>query len=538
MDINNFAGNIGETQLPSRVQTAFCDKVVTTEVAQDFVLTDYQPEMRKLLRVVPSILPPSRFLGAGEAEFAGGVTFDVLYVGGDGALYTAELSAPYSFRVPMEGDERFSGNESVQVNAEITPDTVITRVSAPRKLNIKCRLRARVVGLCDEEVDMTVVGERAGSETLEKLERVRFCGRSVCATGEALELADEITIPAGDGEPRLIGNSGVVQILEATPSEDGVFCRGELTWKAMVTRDRVSEDGSTAGTGEVEIMTRRISFTQVVELPMRIAGECEAVAHGICTGITARIEGDRIYATATMVLEVQAQGSDKVTFVCDCYSTAREGTCEMRRFDYSRALTCINGNVSESGAVDLTEAGIPLGAVPLDICASATPTGIICERGRSTLGGECHYQLLYRTLEGEFGNTEFTLPLRYELPVELCREIDPDTPFGVSAQMDLLSARARPEGDGFTIDAEWSICARVFMPSSIESVSEARFDAPHAVPRASYTLCYPSDSESLWSIAKRYHAPLRPLASLNNLPGSSDPASAGSLEGVRFLMIG
>lgn len=538
MDINNFTGNLGELALPSRIQTAFCDKVVTAEVAQDFVLPDYQPEMRKLLRVTPSILPPSRFLGAGEAEFAGGMTFDVLYVGGDGALYSAELSAPYSFRVPMEGDERFLGSEPLQVNAEITPDTVITRVSAPRKLNIKCRLRAHVLGLCDEEVDMTVVGERAGSETLEKLERVRFCGRVVYATGEALELADEMAIPAGDGELRLIGNSGVVQVTEALPVDGGISCRGELYWKAMVTRDRTDESGGMAGTGDAEILVRRIPFTQVVELPMAITGDCEAMAHGICTGITARVEGDRILATATLVLEVQAQGSDKVTFVCDCYSTAREGTCEMRRFDYVRALSCINGNVSESGMVSLTDAGIPQGATPLDISASAIPTGIVCERGRSALNGECHYQLLYRTLEGELGSAEFTLPLRYELPAELCRDADAAVPYNISAQLDLLSARARPENDGFTIDAEWSICARVFAPSSIEAVGEAHFDADRPAPRASYTLCYPSDTESLWTIAKRYHAPLRPLASLNNLPGSSDPASTGSLEGVRFLMIG
>lgn len=539
MDINNFSNGF-ELTVPSTVQTAFCDKTLTDEIAQDFTLPDYQPEIRKLLSVTPSILPPSRFLGAGEAEFAGNVAFTVLYIGGDGGLYTTELSAPYTFRVPMEGDERFAGNMPLQVDAETTVDSLITRVSAPRKLSVKCRLRAHVTGLCDEEIDMTVAGEGTGDATLEKLERTQLCARTCFATGEAMELTDELSASAGEGELRLIGTEGAVQMTETVPVEGGVSCRGELYIKAMVTRDTTAggeDTDPTLAADTVEILTRRIPFSQTVELPMSLpAGDRDAMAFGTCTGITARVEGDKILCAATVIPEVQAQGSDKVTFVCDCFSTAHDSVCEMRRFDFFRAVVCVNGNVTESGTVRAAEAVIPLGAIPLDLTADAANADVVCERGHLILTGDCQYRMLYRTAEGELGSAEFRLPLRYEIPGESGRCDGED--YGVTARLTMLGGHARPDGEGYVIDAEWAIAARVFAKAVAEAVGAVRLEGACAARRGAYVLCYPETGESLWGIAKRYHTPIRSLAALNDLPGAADPASPVSLEGAKFLMIG
>lgn len=544
MDLNNYTNGF-ELTVPSTVQTAFCDRTMTAEISQDFVLPDYQPEMRKLLRVTPTIQPPSRFLGVGEAEFAGNVVFTLLYLGGDGAPYTAELTAPYTFRIPIEGDDRLAGDRPLGISAEMTADSVTPRLSAPRKLNIKCRLHAHITGLCDEETDIRREG--AEGET-EKLERTRLCARTVFAVGEVMELTDEFSAPVGEGELRLIGHSGTVQITEAIPTEGGIACRGELYLKLMMTRDRaVTPDTAgespeiisiPSGEAKEEILVRRLPFSQTVEMSLPAQNGWEAMAYGCCTGITARVEEDRILCAATVALEAQAQGNEKVTFVCDCFSTEHRTLCEMRTYPYRRALACINGNVTEGGSVSAAELGIPQGSAPLDLAASAVLTGVTCERGHAILSGDCLYQMLYRTPEGELGNVEFRLPLRYEIPGEsrYCEE----EMLGADARMVMLSGRVRPEGDGssYTVDAEWAIAARLFAKERIEAVDCARFEGEHPPRRGTYLLCYPASDDSLWGVAKRYHSPLRPLAALNDLPGAADPASPMSLEGVKFLMIG
>ena len=42
-----------------RLQLPLCDKTVTSEVAGDFSLPDYQPEIKRLLRVSATVQPPS-----------------------------------------------------------------------------------------------------------------------------------------------------------------------------------------------------------------------------------------------------------------------------------------------------------------------------------------------------------------------------------------------------------------------------------------------------------------------------------------------
>ena len=152
------------------------------------------------------------------------------------------------------------------------------------------------------------------------------------------------------------------------------------------------------------------------------------------------------------------------------------------------------------------------------------------------LTGDALYRLLYRTAEGEIGHTEFHLPLRYELPDSgtVC-----DEGLDANARAVMLSGRIRPEGEeGYTVDAEWAIAARIFAQQTAEAVDEVRPDGEATPPEGAYILCYPAPGESLWSVAKRYRTPLRALASLNDLPGAADPASPLSLDGVKYLMIG
>ena len=533
MDMSNFVGEF-EMNVPTTVQTVCTDITANEEIGRDFVLPDYQPEIRKVLRLTPSVRPPSRFLGTDEAEFSGNVGFDLLYIGGDGGLYSASLSAPYSFRMPLAGSDRMSGDRPICADAEITALSSHCRLSAPRKLHIGCHLHARLVGLCDEQTDVRGLG---GADT-ERLERTVTVGRCADVTGEAMELTDEIPV-SGEGELRLIGAEGAVHVSEAAVGEDGVACRGELYLKVMVTRDPMpqGEEPPSAGRGEVEVLTRRLPFSQTIGLDAPVGREeCRAAVCGSCTDVHVRVEEDRLLCAVSVVLQARAQGNEKVTFIRDCYAVARPTVCEMRSYAPRRGICCVNGNVTSGGTVEGAQAGIPTGAEPLDVSGSATVTEISCERGHAVLTGEGTYRLLYRTAEGEIGHAEFPLPLRYELPDG---GLDPSLRLGADARMTMISGRARVEGDGsYTVDAEWTVSARIYAQDRIEAVDEVRAEGDALPSSAACVICYPAAGETLWRVAKRYRTPLRTLAVMNDLPGSSDADSPQSLQGVHFLMIG
>ena len=139
MDKNTFAGAAARLQIP------VSDKNTVTELSGDFVLPDYQPEIKRLLKIGAAVLPPSKYISDREAELAGNVDYYVFYIGSDNAPYCAPLTAEYKITAPMDEASDVDGFlNSLGCGAVIYPDMISGRVTAPRKLNIKCRLKSRV----------------------------------------------------------------------------------------------------------------------------------------------------------------------------------------------------------------------------------------------------------------------------------------------------------------------------------------------------------------------------------------------------------
>ncbi len=529
MDINTFSAGF-ELSVPNTVQSAFYDKVLTDEVGGDFTLPDYQSEMRKLLRVTPRILPPARFLGAGEAEFAGNILFTLLYTGTDGGLYTAQVSTPYTFRIPLPEEERRVGDRPVTLCFRPEVDGVTPRLTAPRKLSLRCRLRAHILGLSDMEIDPRYEGEGGQPE---RREQSCTFARTLSAVGEASELVDEFVLPAAEGEARVIGTEAALQITEAIPTEGSVALRGEVYLKTLLTRESVSAEGETV-TAPVEVISRRLPFARQVEIPLAPDG-FEVSAAGECTDISARVEEGKILCCVNVVPTVCAQGREKARFVCDCYSTERPTKCDTLRYAYHRPLGAVCGNVTASGTAEAAALGMPSDAVPLDLVGHATVGGVSVERGHVVLSGECHYQLLWRTAQGEMGCSEVTLPLRYEVPGE--RRVSEGDVLGAEVTLTMLQGRALPQGEGLAIDAEWAVAATLWAQEAVEAVDCATFEGSYPARAGVCRICYLTPGESLWQVGKRYHAPLRALCADNDLPGAADAADAASLEGVAFLVV-
>ena len=47
---------------------------IFTETSGDYILPDYLPEIRKILKVTSKVIPAGKFISGGKAEFAGTVS--------------------------------------------------------------------------------------------------------------------------------------------------------------------------------------------------------------------------------------------------------------------------------------------------------------------------------------------------------------------------------------------------------------------------------------------------------------------------------
>ena len=510
---------IKESKSGMRVQAPICDRQIVTELTSDFTLPDYQPEIKRLLRVRATVSPPDKYIGAGNAEFSGTVDYAILYAGNDGALYCATETSEYQFTVPTEVPSDFELNDGLICDAEVLTDTVTGRVAAPRKFSVKCRLRSRV-----RLYGTKLIEEIVGGAEPDSLQRL--CGNVDSASlfvgiGDPLQLGDEILCDAQSGDIRVIAAEGQVFVNEATAGSGVVNCRGEVCLKLLCAQEGKQTPPSA--------LLRRIPFTQAIATDGAEVN-CDACANGICTEMQITVEENRILCEVTLRLRTRAQRNQNLSFTRDIYSTAAE--CESRYTDcvFPRALKCVNGNFSLNTTLPLEEVGIRPNMSIADITLAPTVTSLECDHGKYYLTGRC--RALAILFDGEdFSAQEFEVPFRYETDGTEESVTDHD------ATVDVISCRARLDGERIGIDAELAVSLATRGECRFQMLSEARFGEKISRSGAVYTICYPSREDTLWSVAKRYHRSVASVSDINSLAGSPAADSAESLAGVGYLLV-
>lgn len=502
-----------------RVQAPICDRQIVSELSADFSLPDYQPEIKRLLRVSATVMPADRYIGAGNAEFSGTVDYNVLYAGNDGALYCTTQTGEYQFTCPVEMTSDFELNEGITCDVDTVTDTVVGRVAAPRRLSFKCRLRSRVRLYGTKVLEESVTGADAASVQ-------RLCGQASCArvfigNGEPLQLGDEILCDAQAGDLRVISSEARVFVSEAVAGSGVVNCRGEVCLKLLCCRENADEP--------LTVQLRRIPFSQAVPTDGAEVN-CDACADGVCSDIRVTVEEGRILCEVSARLRTRAQRNEEVSFTRDVYSTASEGESRYLHCVFPHAVKCINGNFSLNTTVPLEEAGIRAGMRVVDVSLIPSVTSLENEHGKYRLVGRTRCQVILSDGE-ETSAQELELPFRYECDGESTPVSDYD------ATVDVIGCRARVDGERIGVDAELSVSLATRGDTTFEMLSEATFGEAVVRQGAVYTVCYPSRDDTLWSVAKRYHRAVSVIADVNSLAGAPAADSPESLSGVRYLLV-
>ncbi|MBQ8410038.1 MAG: hypothetical protein IJY39_14355 [Clostridia bacterium] len=497
------------------LQLPLGEKTVTTELSGDFTLPDYQPEIKRLLRVGAEVLPPSKYIGSREAELEGSIDYYVYYTGSDNEVYCAPLSTEYKVSIPMETTEE-QGILNLNVDVTVIPDLVIGRVTSPRKLSIKCRLRTRAEAFGEMALEDGFDSETDGVEVLYGDAEVT---RTCWGTGEQLRLSDEMIADSREGELRVISGEGRVLMNEIGVADGHISCRGDLYLRLMMSR----EDGTAPYTA-----VRKLPFSQ--NIPVEgVRADYSASARGSLCDMSITVEDGRVCIDVGLILEARACGNESVCYVKDAYSTERKTDCRYRSVRMPTDGTSFHGNFTLSDSVALEDVGLSAGVSVVDVSGMVTPEECGFERDKCTVTGKAKFSLLTQK-DGEYSVSDVELPFRYEVKtqgeaIEACCEAA------------VVSARARVDGERVGIDAEIGIGGA--MRSMAEASILDAVDFGEALTRAKgvYVICYPSAEDSLWSVAKRYGTPQAIIAKENSLPSDLPPDSAESLSNAKYLMI-
>lgn len=507
-----------EGLMATRMQAPMGDRTVTTELSEEFSLPDYQPEMKRLLRVRATVLPADQYIGAGNAECTGRIDYSILYTGNDGEMYCASQSGEYQFSSPLEIPSDFETSEGIVCNVETVPEQTTGRVIAPRKLAVKCKLRSRV----------RLYGTRVLSETMECDQHTeRLCGESEYATvyfgkSDVLQLTDEILLDDRDTNVRVISADGQVFVSEANAGSGAVHCKGEICLKLLCCRD--GEERSMP-----YVTVRRIPFSESVTAEGTEVN-CEACAHGVCSDLQITVEDGKILCEVGMQISVKAMRRERMAYTRDVYSTERMCENAYRNVEFPSMIKCGNGNLSLNTTLALEEAGIRQGLELVDLCGSAVLGAPEQEKGKLRFGGRCRFHAVLSDGE-ELSAQEFEVPFRYEIEDGRMLPTDCET------VVDVIACRGKIDGERIGVDAELAIAMSLCGKDELKLLSEASFGEELKREDAVYTVCYPDRKDTLWSVAKRYRCSVSQLSERNHLASAPAADAADSLAGVRFLLV-
>ncbi len=508
----SFGESFGELMLPAS------EKSVVSELSSDFSLSDYQPEIKRLLRVTASMLPPSKYFGASQAEFTGNIDYYVLYMGADNEVYCAPLSGEYSVSLPIDKDEYIDLGDKLCSVVEIIPDMISGRVTSPRHITVKCRLKtnAKIYG-----TGRVMSGMTKCDGSVEKLkgdvQNMKLC----LGVGQTIELTDEIIPDARDGEFRVVCADGHVLVNEVSAGKDEVICRGELNLKLLMSR----ENGSVPS-----VSTRRMPFSSIVPSD-GVTPESSVYAKGSLTELTLTVDEGRILVEAGIILETVGQSNEAVTYISDIYSTENTCECEYRELNVPRGLFGFNRNFTFSESMTLDEAQIPEGVSVADACGVAMVEDYRFEGGKCKMIGKCKFNL--QLYDGnDYSGGEIEMPFKYECEMPEnngCVECD--------AQASVVFCRARIDGERVGVDAEISLCGRMWENKKCTILEGFKTGDELQKPHGEMIVCYPKKTDTLWDIGKKYNSSIVQLCKTNKLPHNVNPDEVVVLDNVDYVII-
>lgn len=522
---------------PLRYQQLLIDRTLTQDISQELSLPDYQPEIKRLLRITATVQPPTRYIGGGNIEFSGNVDFNILYAGEDGALYCFPASTDYMLRTSSDADGSLAylPDENMSCYALLNTDLVSCRVAGPRKLTARCRLHARTRVYGSRTPEEIWQGTLNGAP--QRLREEIPAARVLCGMSEPTVLRDEILLdrPEEIDELRIISADATVLPEETVISTDRISCRGQTTVKLLLQRD-ASENGSPLPLPTTLI--RKIPFSAEIPVQGLLSGS-DAVVHGSCTELHLTMEDGKILCEAEMLLEAQAQQKEMLSYTTDLCVIGQHTTVETSTEPISRPIRCVNTNISQNETLQAKDTALPANARLIDIHGAIVPDSITVasEGTRCIINGTCRYSIIYSS-EGELASRELELPFR------CTTDLGSNTAFATDAlrcdhAVRIVGCRARlDERDGrLNIDSELNVALRLWENGSFAPVSLVQLEKVCAKPTGSRIIYYPLPEETLWSVAKRYCSSVEQLAANNKLTSALRADDPASLHGVHAIVV-
>ncbi len=497
----------------------------------EYILPDYMGDIKKILSSKARVLPGGRFISDGGVELTGTVEYEVLYADSENKLTAVNTSSDYSVTLPAESQSY------VGCAQEGRTSSFAIRITGPRKMSLKSTVEVMSVITSSAELAVSgdvFDGERDPQYTSRQIwvENAKY-GKSL--EREYAEEAERISGVQAD-EIEIIASGGSVRVLETRPADGGVVIKGIITIGAIV---RTPEQPPFA-------IRREIPFEETVEIE-GADRDMQFVADGFLTsavcGISEDGEDSVISVNAIAEFEAYALENESVTVITDAYLKECPTECKYSDFEYTTLGACqineavVNGKISREG-LGCSEARELLmldGEVRAfdtartqngaEISGEIAISGIACE---INVDGSVSYMPVKTSIP-------FTTNVNYTCQI-------PDNS-RIECSVSVTSCEGLFDADDVHVKCTLKVKSRLESVDVLKRLCEctasaSEYAASESPSPSHITVYYPMATDSLFSVAKRFHTTPEKLACDNMLADTAASIDmSDSLSGVHKLVI-
>ena len=503
-----------------------CAQVFTDSMAE-YVLPDYNGDVRKILHTSAEVRPSGKFAGGDEVEYSGIVVYEVVYLDEENNLSSVSFTSDYDYSV------RCSGESYLDSFAESNISNYARRLMGPRKISAKASVVGNVRIL---ESDKIAVGgdaldEGDEAEVLERRFKIRKSAVSECREREYAESVARLDGAIAD-EVSVISSFADAVIDEVTMGDGEVALHGNLTLSTIIKNG----DAPAYQRDKVVTVEERVPFADVRE-SMQFVPKVELGS--LVTNINASEIGTEVVVSAIVEVSVVGEYNEEGTLLADAYLKTCAVDNKYEDFSYSELSDVVSSRENEGGSVDRSE--IEAENVREVILLKAVPKvdSTVCEEGRLSVRGEVKYSGIASVTDGE-GALGY-IPIKFSLPFERSIEIGGGESLSAEVHVKAHNASATFDASKVYASALLEVCAVVTEEKHTKRLSSSVKIPDHTFEKddSRIVIYYPESHENLFSIAKKYRTTALKIASDNSLDASviADADGKHVPLGVKKLLI-
>ncbi len=500
---------------------------VYSESTAEYVLPDYNNDVRKILYSEARVRPAGKFVGNDEAELNGVIVYNVIYSDAEGKMGGTVFTSDYEFtsKLPSEGIEN--------VFADTRASNFALRLVNPRKLSAKCSLTSSLI--YTEKKKYSPTGSAFESDEGPESDKMTLSVRTTLSS-ESLEreYAEEICRLDGaiEDEVKVVYCKAEIIPESLCAQGNSVRIQGELLMSALIEN----------GESPAYVSEKRIKLDENVGFESISEKMCLTPVFTVTSEkTTVRADEDGCDIVMDVVVELSVIGDEnrELAVISDAFSTVCPVENSYTQISYCELYDSVN--LSEKHEAKLSREDASEGAVRevLFVSAEAKTESLEVTPNKLTIKGEVKYSGIVSEVNDD-GTISYSA-VKSSSPFEQNVKIDCQNPENIRVEAKCKAINAESTIDANTIYFSSSLQTSVMINEEKKekilldcTLCEGEpFDKDEAVIRV---YC-PEEGETLFSVAKKFHMTLSRLCENNSLAEQTSLNKENTAPVLKKLMI-